>query len=213
MAAIGVEEIPRLLSNRGWNVRAIDKNTWRCRIPTAADDARLILRHAGAWLYLAVMPFLDPASIKPWGNGKFPPRFLGRILAVNSNLTLVKFALDEDGDLALRVELPTESLQLREFETALNLMIATTEQYRIPIRDALLDAGRASERPSSLPEVMTLSESPPASEEEPLPDEPIASGEQLGAVGASLDRPPEESPGLADLARDRPSPSDPPPAS
>lgn len=142
----------------------------------------MVVRHAGAWLYLAVLPFLDPGSTEPWGKGRYPQRFLGRILAVNHNLSLVKFALDEEGDLCLRAELPTESMQRREVETALNHMALTTEQYRVPIRDALLDAGRAEgPRPSLLPDPPRTEAQAGAPEDEPevsddavIPTQPAA---------------------------------------
>jgi len=149
---ITIDDVPQLLSARGWTPRALDKRTWRCTVPLGSGTARIVVRHAGPWIYLSVMPFLDAESVRPWGGGKYPARFLGRILAVNANLAMVKFALDDDGDLALRVELPTGSLQAREFETALALLFTTTEQYRLPIRDALLDAGRsASQAPPAAP--------------------------------------------------------------
>ncbi len=151
MVPLGVEDIKVILDERAWSPRLLDAHTLRCTLDSEAGEIRLVVRHAGPWLYLAVLPFLDPVELKPWGAGKFPPRFLGRILAVNYNLTLVKFALDDDGDLTLRAELPTESLQRDEVEIALDLLVGVTQQYRIPVRDALLDAGRATERSSLLP--------------------------------------------------------------
>jgi hypothetical protein len=205
MASLGVEEIHSILTARSWNPRALDKRTWRCTVPTGAGSARIVIRHAGSWVYLAVIPFLDAESIKPWGTGKYPARFLGRILAVNSNLSMVKFALDDDGDLTLRVELPTESLQVREFETALSLLHSTTEQYRAPIRDALLDAGRAAEqRPSLLPEPPPLSSPPP----EPNTDSQEAS---ISMMDIAIDEPDESPASLDSVARAAPIRSDPPP--
>lgn len=128
----------------GWEARPLDSRTWRCRIPSAVGEIRLVVRWAGAWIYLSVLPFFDPETLKPWGLGSFPQGFLGRLLAVNRNLIMVKFALDEDGDVVLRAELPTESLQRREVETALTTMVRTSEQYRVPVRDALFDAARAA---------------------------------------------------------------------
>ena len=151
MAVLGVGDVKAILEKRAWSPRQLDEHTLRCTLDSEAGEIRLVLRHAGPWLYLAVLPFLDPAEVRPWGTGKFPPRFLGRILAVNFNLTLVKFALDDDGDLTLRAELPTESMQVAEVEIALDLLVGVTQQYRVPVRDALLDAGRAVERPSLLP--------------------------------------------------------------
>lgn len=176
-------------------------------MPTGSGNARVVVRHAGSWLYMAVMPFLEPDSVKPWGGGKYPTRFLGRILAVNSNLSLVKFALDEDGDLSLRAELPTESLQPREVETALMLLHTTTEQYRAPIRDALLDAGRAAERPSTLPEVPPLSDAGPEPDDDGVPHE-----QPLISVTETMIDEPEEGPSSLDnVARSAPLRSDPPP--
>ena len=219
MAAIGAEAIPPILSARGWVPRSIDAKTWRCTVPTGAGNVRVIVRHAGTWLYLAVIPFLEPESVKPWGAGKYPARFLGRILAVNSNLSMVKFALDEDGDLTLRVELPTESLSAREVDTALGLLATTTEQYRAPIRDALLDAGRAAERVSVLPEAPPLSEPPAYTESSPGPDISMGVGDAETSLGEpviavsnpSLDEPEEGPPTLDAAARKAPLRSDPPP--
>ncbi len=211
MAAIGAEEIPPILAARGWVPRTIDKRTWRCTVPTTAGNVRVVVRHAGSWLYLAVIPFLEPDTVKPWGSGRYPSRFLGRILAVNSNLSLVKFALDEDGDLTLRVELPTESLQSREVDTALTLLATTTEQYRAPIRDALLDAGRAAERaPSVLPDAPPLSEPPPEAPDVSVADAPP--GDAVIAVSdIALAEPDEAPPSLDAAARAAPLRSDPPP--
>ncbi len=211
MAAIAADEIPPILSARGWTPRGIDKRTWRCTVGTNAGNVRVVVRHAGSWLYLAVIPFLEPESVKPWGAGRYPARFLGRILAVNSNLSMVKFALDDDGDLTLRVELPTESLQSREVDTALALLATTTEQYRAPIRDALLDAGRAAERVSMIPEVAP----PMHSEPPPDPDVSLAETAAADAViavsDASLAEPEEGPPALDAAARAAPIRSDPPP--
>lgn len=152
MALSGVEELFEIIEHHGWSPRAVDDRTLRCTVDTTAGAVRIVVRHAGPWLYLAVMPFLDANHCAPWGKSKYPPRFLGRILAVNHNLVLVKFALDDEGDLTLRCELPTESLQRAEIETALSLLVTTTEQYRQPICDALVDAGRDEQRPSVLPQ-------------------------------------------------------------
>lgn len=122
------------------------ERTWRCTLQGAVGTVRLVSRHAGEWLYLSILPFFDRESVKPWGAGKYPQGFLGRLLAVNRNLTLVKFALDDDGDVVLTTELPTESLDKGEVETAATLLVRTTEQYRSPVRDALFEAARLAEQ-------------------------------------------------------------------
>jgi hypothetical protein len=180
VTVIAADEIPAILTELGWQPKRQGDRTWRCTVPTAVGELSVVVRHAGTWLYFAVMPFLDPEAVRPWGAGIYPPRFLGRILAVNNNLVLVKFALDEDGDLSLRVELPTESLQRREVETAAQLVVRTTEQYRSPIRDALLTLNPSTAPPPGT----TASSRPPPADDDPdvaaVTDDPEASLAQPG---------------------------------
>ena len=150
MPGVSEADVPKLLTGLGWEPRVLGERTWRCTLQGAVGTVRLVTRHAGEWIYFSVLPFFDKDSVKPWGAGKYPAGFLGRLLAVNRNLTLVKFALDDDGDVVLATELPTESLEKSEFETAATLLIRTTEQYRGPVRDALFDAAKLAEQAKSL---------------------------------------------------------------
>lgn len=143
MPNVSDTDLPQILSGLSWEPRVLGDKTWRCTIQGYSGAIRLVARHAGEWLYLSILPFFDRDSVKPWGIGKYPVGFLGRLLAVNRNLTLVKFALDDDGDVVLATELPTESLQKSEVETAAKLLVQTTEQYRGPVREALLEAARS----------------------------------------------------------------------
>jgi hypothetical protein len=142
--AIAASDIPQILRDLKWEPRAIDDRTWRVTLDTSVGIVRIVVRHAGHWLYLSIIPFFEPKSIGEWGAGKYPIGFLGRLLAVNRNLNMVKFALDDDGDVVLKSELPTENLQAREVAAAVMQLQKTTDQYRQPVREALLEAGRAA---------------------------------------------------------------------
>lgn len=138
------KEIPGVLRGLKWEPRAIDERTWRATLQTGVGVVRVVVRHAGAWLYLSIIPFFEPGTIDKWGAGSYPVGFLGRLLAVNRNLNMVKFALDDDGDVVLKSELPTENLQASEVAAAVSQLLKTAEQYRQPVRDALIEAGKAS---------------------------------------------------------------------
>ncbi|MFO0562140.1 MAG: YbjN domain-containing protein [Polyangiales bacterium] len=142
--ALDAKEIPGVLRGLKWEPRAIDDRTWRATLQTSVGVVRVVVRHAGAWLYLSIIPFFEPGTIDRWGAGTYPIGFLGRLLAVNRNLNMVKFALDDDGDVVLKSELPTENLQASEVAEAVSQLLKTAEQYRQPVRDALLEAGRAA---------------------------------------------------------------------
>ncbi len=148
VSVLASADLPKVLSGLGYTPKVLGDKTWRCTIASStAGTIKLVTRYAGAWMYMSILPFFDPESIKPWGAGKFPIGFLGRLLAVNRNLTLVKFALDDDGDVVLRTELPTESMQKSEVEAAAQALVKTTEQYRGPVRDALLEAAKLAANP------------------------------------------------------------------
>jgi hypothetical protein len=147
VTVLRTDDIPTVLTGLGWQPKILGETTWRCTIQSNAGVIRLVTRFAGAWLYLSIIPFFEPETIKPWGGSKYPAGFLGRLLAVNRNLSMVKFALDDDGDVVLRTELPTESLQKSELEMAATVLVRTTEQYRGPVRDALLEAAKLAENP------------------------------------------------------------------
>lgn len=149
--ALEASDIPKTIRSLGWEPRAIDDRTWRVTLDTSVGIVRIVVRYAGAWLYLSIIPFFEPKSIEQWGGGKYPIGFLGRLLAVNRNLNMVKFALDDDGDVVLKSELPTENLQASELSAALVQLQKTTDQYRQPVREALLDAGRAAVNASANP--------------------------------------------------------------
>jgi hypothetical protein len=63
---------------------------------------------------------------------------------------------------------------------ALDLLVGVTQQYRIPVRDALLDAGRATERPSMLPPA-------PASQPPLATDDPIDGGPAIEVREPTVD--------------------------
>jgi len=56
-------------------------------------------------------------------------------------MTQAKFAYDEDGDVTLTVELPTESLDAPELRAALSGLLAYTTRHRRILREAARTAG------------------------------------------------------------------------
>jgi hypothetical protein len=142
--ALREQDIPNALRALRWEPRSVDERTWRVTCRTAVGSIRVVVRYAGSWVYLTVLPFFDPAAIDPWGQGRFPAGFLGRLLAVNRNLNKVKFALDEDGDVVLACELPTDELTSEALGAAVLHLFDVASQYREPVCAALLAAAAAS---------------------------------------------------------------------
>ena len=58
------------------------------------------------------------------------------LLRMNRDMYQCKFAYDEDGDVVLTVELPTESLDFGEIASALESLLEHAVQHRSTLREA-----------------------------------------------------------------------------
>jgi len=76
----------------GWSVEEVDPKTLRIVCPHL-PELPFFARCSEHWLMLAIVPVLDR-------DGPRPSDISRRLLAVNRDLRLAKFAYDDDGDVA-----------------------------------------------------------------------------------------------------------------
>lgn len=89
----------------------------------------MFLRLNANWLIASVVPFVSTG-----GDNSFE---LSRwLLRQNRDMFQSKFAYDDDGDVVLTVELPTESLDYGELESALKGLLTSTVEHRATLRVA-----------------------------------------------------------------------------
>ena len=67
------------------------------------------------WVLLSILRLLDADAFRPDDLGR-------RLLAANREMRVAKFALDENGEVVLCAELPTESLDPSELADAVSRM-------------------------------------------------------------------------------------------
>jgi hypothetical protein len=84
-----------------------------------------------AWVYFAISPYVVRHEDQPHGEA-----VLDVILRANHELNLAKFALDEDGDVLLSVELPLEGFGYSQFADALTALSHYADSYRSKVDDA-----------------------------------------------------------------------------
>ncbi len=75
------------------------------------------------WVLLSVLELLSGDAFRPKNLGR-------RLLAANREMRVAKFALDEDGEVLLCAELPTESLDLSELADAVHRMAQYARRFR-----------------------------------------------------------------------------------
>src|SRR5690349_16152349 len=93
----------------GWQYERREGAVFRTGFLGETGQYDIWLRVTDAWIYFAISPYL-PRSEHPHGDS-----VLTTILRANHELNLAKFAIDEDGDVLLSVELPLEGFGYTQF--------------------------------------------------------------------------------------------------
>jgi Tir chaperone family protein CesT len=75
------------------------------------------------WVLLSILGLLDAEAFRPDDLGR-------RLLAANREMRVAKFALDENGEVILCAELPTESLDLSELADAVGRLASIARRFR-----------------------------------------------------------------------------------
>ena len=136
--AAGVVDTPtvqRWIEKLGFAVTADGKATLRIRPKNETSHLPPFYVQCGDnWILLSILPVLARGEV-------LPPDGLRRLLAVNRDMRVAKFALGEDDEVVLCAELPTESLDDAELCDAVTRMVDYYRHYR----ELLLAPGPTSE--------------------------------------------------------------------
>ncbi len=117
------------LQKMGWDPSEHDEKTLYAERETDEGEVGVYLRLDEHWLVASVVPFLATG-----GDNSFE---LARwLLRMNRDMVQSKFAYDEDGDVVLTVELPTESLDFEEIEGSLEGLVKSVAKHRRILRAA-----------------------------------------------------------------------------
>ncbi len=121
--------ISRILRDLGWSAKPHGDHTYRAVHSTPEGELVAYVRLTDNWLIGSIVPFLQTR-----GDNSFE---LARwLLRMNRDMYQCKFAYDEDGDVVLTVELPTESLDFGEVRAALESLLAHAVEHRATLRQA-----------------------------------------------------------------------------
>ena len=113
----------------GFTLTRHDASTHRALVPTAEGDLALFVRLSPDWLVVSVVPFLAT-------RGEISLDLSRWLLRMNRDLMLGKFAYDDDGDVVLSFDVPTESLDFSEVEKALRGAVDAAVHHRAVLRGA-----------------------------------------------------------------------------
>ncbi len=113
----------------GWHAVPHGKNTYRTVHLTPEGEVAVYMRLDENWLIASVVPFLAT-------QGEITFELSRWLLRMNRDMLQTKFAYDEDGDVVLTVEVPTESLDFSEVHAALESLVKDAVRHRATLRAA-----------------------------------------------------------------------------
>ena len=121
--------LSRTLREIGWKPAPHGDGTYRIVHETSEGELVVYVRLTDNWLIASVVPFLTTRGENSFELARW-------LLRMNRDMYQCKFAYDEDGDVVLTVELPTESLDFGEVEAALKGLLDHAVEHRGTLRKA-----------------------------------------------------------------------------
>ncbi|MCB9557553.1 MAG: hypothetical protein H6707_15705 [Deltaproteobacteria bacterium] len=127
--AASTDTVHQYFDNYGWQYEFDPTTTtWRTGFRGDTSNFNIIVHLTENWLFFALNPFVncpkDPACT---------PRLHHHLLRLNHVVNMAKFSVDEEGDVVLTVELPTESLDYSDFADGLNALSYYADTYYLDI--------------------------------------------------------------------------------
>lgn len=116
-------DLPSFLDRYEWAYEQVDEAIWRASFATENDeDFDLYIAQGDDWVHFAVTPFTplpDPAC---------EAQLYTALLRLNGHLRLARFAVDEDGDVNLLIDLPQVGLDYVAFAVAMDTAVYYTQE-------------------------------------------------------------------------------------
>jgi hypothetical protein len=126
------EELGSYFDTYGWKYERRDPGVYRTGFVGETGHYDIWLKVTDSWVYFAINPYVPRPDGRSHGSGT-----LVAMLRANHELNLAKFAVDDDGDVLLSVELPCEGFCYTHFADALTALAHYADDYRVRINDAV----------------------------------------------------------------------------
>ncbi|MEM9194239.1 MAG: YbjN domain-containing protein [Myxococcota bacterium] len=125
------ETIRQLLEEGGWPCDRINDDTWRThfRGKNASFPFYVRIDPNRGFVTFAIVPFLRSPEDEARSNALY-----GRLLELNQVTLMAKFSIDEDLDVILSVEYPTQDLDKSEFDDALDVLSYYADKHYDELR-------------------------------------------------------------------------------
>ncbi len=128
---VSSESIEEFFRHDGWHFERLSEGnvpTWRSGFRGEVAPFRFYVRLTENWVFFIISPFvLTPKSTASTAL------LYQRLLQLNQDMTMAKFALDSDDDVVLTVEFPSQSLKYAEFKDALDVLSYYADRHYLEV--------------------------------------------------------------------------------
>ena len=121
------ETLVKFLDRLGWEPKQHGARTFRSEHQSREGKITVFVRLSDNWLIASVVPFLST-------RGDISLELSRWLLRQNRDMYQAKFAYDQDGDVVMTAELPTESIDESEVQDALQGLLRYTIAHRSTLR-------------------------------------------------------------------------------
>lgn len=122
--------IRSLLQEGGWPCDQISDDTWRSHFRGRSASFPFFVRlDPAGYVLFAIVPFVKSPEDKEQSA-----KLYDRLLQLNQTLLMAKFSIDDDLDVVLSVEYPSEQLDRSEFDDALDVLSYYADRHYDELR-------------------------------------------------------------------------------
>jgi hypothetical protein len=126
--SITTARVEELLTQDGWPFERVDDHTWRSGFRGDVNSFRFFVRLTDNWIFFTIVPFVVAPKTEHAALSLYR-----HLLKLNREINMAKFAIDDDADVVLTVELPTENLDESEFKDALDALSYYADKHYLDV--------------------------------------------------------------------------------
>ncbi len=130
--SFSADELGGFFATYGWEFERREASVFRTGFVGRTGQYDIWLKVTDAWVYFAINPYVKRKPGRTLGS-----LTLTEILRANHELNLAKFAMDDDGDLCLAVELPCDGFGYVHFADALTALAHYADEWRTRVEAAI----------------------------------------------------------------------------
>ena len=133
-------ELQGYFTRYGWQFERRTDELFRTGFVGDTGHYEVWLRTTENWVFFTINPYLK----KPKASD-FEADVFEHMLRLNHEVNLAKFLVDDDGDIALSVELPRDGFQYSHFADALTALSHYADEHRVTFEALMHDADSSGE--------------------------------------------------------------------